>query len=96
MNKKELIAYAEEKGCANVEFYRYTNNKMKRIHTDYIEYIDDYVADNAEIEDFAIMNEDDYNHSIYANCGERADFAEEYDNTEATVMIAIVEATDTL
>ena len=71
----------------DIEFYRFRFNQ-KRIHTDYIEYIED-ASDDAPVENFELMDEERYNFSVQANC-ENADFEAWYDKPDARVLVIIV------
>lgn len=77
-NKSELIARAAE--AASVETYEYTGKK-RSIHTDSVKYIGNGCFDNSEIEalpydekgevdvDVQLMDKEDYESTILANCG---------------------------
>lgn len=75
--KEELIELAKE--ATVVETYEYTD-KTHRIHTDTVKYIGNSEYDNTEIEalpydengevdvDAELMDREDYEHTILANC----------------------------
>ena len=73
---------------ADIEFYKFRWSQ-KKIHSDYIEYIED-VSDEAPVEDFEIMDEEKYNFSLLASCCEKADFKTWYGSSEARVLVVIV------
>ena len=73
-----------------VEFYSCNDNRV-HIHTDHINGIDDNVVCEAEVVlESKLMDEEDYNTSIYCNCGMVADFEEEYGDKNAKVLVIIV------
>lgn len=73
-----------------VEFYSCDDNRV-RIHTDHINWIDDNDVCEAEIVlKSELMDEEDYNTSVYCNCGMVADFEEEYGDKNAKVLVIIV------
>ena len=73
---------------ADIEFYKFRWGQ-KKIHSDYIEYIED-VSDEAPVEDFELMDEERYNFSVSANCCEEADFKTWYGNSDARVLVIII------
>ncbi len=65
-------------------------DKSKRLHTDYIKNIDDEYDENLEVDNYYIMDEDEYNKTVLANSGEYANFEEWYDNKNAKVLVIMV------
>lgn len=88
MKIKEAIAMLS-KEYTNIEVWMYTD-KSKRLHTDYVKNIDDEYDEEIEIDDYYIMDEDEYNRTILANCGEYADFATWYDDKDEKVVVIMV------
>lgn len=76
----------------DVEVYEFTS-KRKSVHTDFVASVDDY-TDETKVDDFysELMDEDRYNESICANCGE-ADFSEWYDDSDAKILVIVLEET---
>lgn len=95
MKIKELKELLKEQGNEyyDIEVYKYTFDNHKSIHTDYITSIEDY-NDNTEVEDYQLMNEEDYNNSILANSSKQADFEEWYDDKDAIVLVVIMKEND--
>lgn len=86
MKIKEIIE--ENKGnYYNIEVYKFNSNN-KRIHTDFINYLEDYNTED-EVEDYVLMDEEEYDTTILANSTERANFEEWYDNKDAKVLVII-------
>ena len=84
---KELLK-KQKKEYVDIEVYKF-NSIKKSIHTDYINSVENY-TDEYEIEDYELMNEYDYNHSILANACEEANFSEWYDDNNAIVLVIIL------
>ena len=75
-----------------VEFYKATDNyKSREFHGDFIEPIDDEdVPDDCEVIGFEFMDEEQYDHTVLANCSIRANFEEWYDNRTALILCVLV------
>ena len=75
---------------AEVEIYSY-KGKVHRIHTDFLENIDGVydktVYLTKEIDEFLLMDEDEYNSTILANGSIYADFTDWYDDKNAKVLV---------
>ena len=91
MKIKKLKELLKEQGKEyyDIEVYEYKFNESKSIHTDYIKYIENY-TENDEINDYRLMNEEEYNNTILANSCKKADFEEWYDDKDAIVLVVIV------
>lgn len=80
------------KGCADIEIYKFVGKKHS-IHTDNISdsgYSSiDELPDEVEC-DCQIMDEEDYNRTILANGGEKADFEGWYGDKNAKVLIVVL------
>ena len=88
MTIKDVIN--EHKGeYVDCEVYEYTDRR-RVIHTDFIRSIDDPDM-NAEVIDWELMDEDDYDKSVLANSSVSADFSEWYDDKEAKVLVIMIE-----
>lgn len=72
----------------DIEFYKFRFGQ-KKIHTDYIEYIED-VGDDAPVEDFELMDEERYDFTVLANCCPEEDFKTAYGSSEARVLVIII------
>lgn len=84
--------------ATTVETYRYKFNNGN-IHTDNVEYIGNALFDNSEIDglpydengevdvDIQVMDAEDYNTTIYANCGERFEDEHEEGDTVAVIVV---------
>jgi len=92
-----MMSYTREeieqkaKGAVALEVYRFTDS-TGRLHTDFIERIDDlsdvnFDADGHAEGILALMDEEEYNSTILANCG--VTFADIYDKGD-TVCIFVV------
>lgn len=78
--------------CIDVEFYQF-NSSNHSIHTDNITSIDIDWADlpDEDIEcKYALMDEREYERTILANSSASADFADWYDDSNAIVMIIVL------
>lgn len=91
MKINELKELLKEQGKEyyDIEIYKYAFNNHKSIHTDYITSIENY-DDNTEIEDYQLMNEEEYSNTILANSCKKADFEEWYGKKNAIVLIIII------
>lgn len=95
-NKSELIARAAE--ASFVETYEYTD-RSHRIHTDFVKYIGNGNFDNSEIEelqydengeidvDVQLMDKEDYESTILANCSPSWD--EMYSEDDKILVIVV-------
>ena len=73
-----------------VEFYSCDDNRVK-IHTDHLNWIDDNDVCEAEVVlEAELMDEEEYNTSVYCNCGMVANFEELYGDKDAKVLVIIV------
>lgn len=70
-----------------VEVYKFTG-KRHSIHTDFIEEVDSY-SDDAEVQTSQIMDEDEYNSTIFANCSNK--FTDIYKKSNKVLVIVIKE-----
>lgn len=78
--------------CADVEIYVYRGENHS-IHTDSIKGLDinlDNLPDEIEC-DFSEMDEEEYNETILANSGVKADFDDWYDDKEAKVLVIVLD-----
>lgn len=65
----------------------------KSFHTDSIHFVDSNEEKQffgAEAKDFAIMDEDEFNRTVFANVSSEADFDEFYDDKNAKVLVILV------
>ena len=67
------------------EVYRFTGRRHA-IHTDYVEETEDY-NDESEVIAHQLMDEDDYNSTIFANCSNK--FANIYGNNDKVLVLVI-------
>lgn len=77
---------------ADIEVYRpmsIGDHYPNHFHTDNCKYTEDF-NDDSEIGLYELMDEDDYNNSIYANCADTADFAELYGDRSAKVLVCML------
>ena len=58
-------------------------------HTDNCRFTEEY-TDESEVGLYELMDEEDYDRSIMANCSEHADFGEWYDNKDAKVLCIMI------
>lgn len=84
MNIKETKALYNGEFNA-VEIYKFTN-KRHSIHTDFIEEVNDY-ADEMEVLAYQLMDEDEYNSTIFANCSNR--FTDIYEKSDKILIIVV-------
>lgn len=72
-SKKYLQEIANN--CEEVEIYEFKEYRESRVHTDTVDYLDISINDLPEEVkcDFYEMDAEEYNRTIYANCGEYAD-----------------------
>ena len=78
--------------CDEVEFY--TSATMSYPHTDNVESIDidfDDLKDRVDC-DYYEMDEEDYNESLMANCGDTVDFEDVYGSSHAKVLVVVLNA----
>ena len=74
------------------EAYTYTDSS-KRLSTDFIKSIENVNLD-AEVEDWWLMDQDEYNDTILSNSSVKADFGEWYDDAAAKVLVVVVKPRD--
>ena len=86
MNIKETKALYNGEFNA-VEVYKFTG-KRHSIHTDFIEEVDGY-SDDAEVQTSQLMDEEEYNSTIFANCSNR--FTDIYEKSDKVLVIVIKE-----
>lgn len=86
MNIKEIKALYNGEFDA-VEVYRFTG-KRHSVHTDFIEELEDY-SEDAEVQTHELMDEDEYNSTIFANCSNR--FTNIYEKSDKVLVIVIKE-----
>ena len=96
MNKKELKELTANATTVETYIYKYRNGN---IHTDNITYIGNGCFDNSEIDelpydengeidvDVQIMDAEDYNSTVYANCCERFEDEHEEGDTVAVIVV---------
>lgn len=93
MTVNEVLEKEYNDSIASYEIWKYTD-KTRRLHTDFIKNIDEeYSRDilgGLQIESYHIMDEDEYNSTICANC-DSADFEEWYDNKDAKVLVIVID-----
>ncbi len=84
----------------DIELYvpRFRGESHRDFHTDFIKPFGDAEAQHSEeqldalnITHYQLMDEEDYNHTVYANNCNRADFLEWYDDADAKVLVCLVE-----
>lgn len=68
-----------------VEVYKFTG-KRHSIHTDFIEEVEDY-SEDAEVQTHQLMDEEEYNSTIFANCSIK--FTDIYEKTDKVLVIVI-------
>lgn len=80
------------KQFADVEYYEYNSYPPhERLYDGFIHSVDDDVfelPDDFPCE-YESMNEDEYEATILANCGDRADFADWYGDKRAQVLVVL-------
>lgn len=74
------------------EAYTYTDSS-KRLSTDFIKSIEN-VNLEAEVEDWWLMDQAEYNDTILSNSSVKADFGEWYDDAAAKVLVVVVKPRD--
>lgn len=84
MNIKETKALYNGEFDA-VEVYKFTG-KRHSIHTDFIEEVDSY-SEDAEVQTHQLMDEEEYNSTIFAICSNR--FADIYEKSDKVLVIVI-------
>ena len=62
---------AEEKGI-EIECYKSGVNNIEQLHTDNCKFIDFGLCEG-EIKDWGVVEPEDYNKTLYSNCGEIQD-----------------------
>lgn len=92
-NLKELLKNQGKK-YEEIETYVYRFNEKKEIHTDYIKGVELEDDDEAEVIDYELMNEEEYNKSVLANSSLTADFEDWFGNKNAKILVVIVEKDD--
>lgn len=94
-NQKEIKKLAEKASC--VEIYKY-KDKNHRIHTDYIDFhvdgidnIDDlpYDKNNEVNADIELMDEEEFNKTILANCC--ISFNDMYEHNDKILVIVLID-----
>lgn len=97
MTIKEVKEYYKGK-YTDCEIYRWCDNRNKKVHTDYICETDDMINDiyneNEEVEFDSLMDEKEYDMTINANSGIKADFGEWYDDKNAKVLVIVLNEKD--
>lgn len=98
MTIRELLEEKYIKGhYDDYEIYKYTD-KDHRIHTDFIKFLNDtdnngFISldklNDMNVCDYQLMDEEDYNNTINANC-DNANFEEWYGNKNAIVLIIVL------
>ena len=86
--KKEL-----EGKYAACEVYEYCNENYQRMHGDFLNYIDEEDTDDRKLFDdfsYELMDEEEYDNTIMANCCDSGDFEYCYGDKDAKVLIIIV------
>ena len=73
---------------AGTEVYRFRDN-LHIISSEYITAINDE-TDHDEVCEYKLMDENEYNHTVYANSSYTADFEGYYDNKDAKVLIIVL------
>ena len=80
--------------AADVEIYYFTESDrfVRGIHTDSIEYIDNDISILPEefTGQVELMDEEDYHHSVEANCQE-TEFIRQYGTSEAKVLVIVLD-----
>lgn len=76
-----------------VEVYRTISDRNKRIHTDYMRAVDDYDT-GVEVAEFELMDEEEYNKTVFANCGNL--FSDYYDPDDKVLVILLPETDNIL
>ena len=84
MNIKETKALYNGEFDA-VEVYKFTG-KRHSIHTDFIEEVDSY-SEDAEVQTHQLMDEEEYNSTIFANCSNK--FTYIYEKSDKVLVIVI-------
>lgn len=87
---KELKKIAEENKVNSVEFVKFSSSRHS-LHTDNIDWLDwdlEKMSDEEVVyyHNYYIMNAEEYNSTLYANCGEYA--SDEDDNMPVMVVVA--------
>jgi len=77
--------------CVNIEVYRYCFLKSRGIHTDVIESLEDNeFSVDEKVSDWAVMTEEDYENSVYANVSIKTDFLEWYGDKDVQVLVIVL------
>ena len=80
------------KDCAEIEIYRFEDDRNNIIHTDTIRYMDvslDYLPEEVDCE-WELMDEAEYNRTVLANGCELSDFEGWYGSKEARVLVIVL------
>lgn len=91
MKVRELLKKDEVKNTVDWDVYRYSDSSH-RLHSDYIESVDLAYSEvkNMEVDEWYVMDEEEYSRTILANTSEYADFEQWYDDKDARVLIIMV------
>ena len=76
-----------------VEVYRTISDRNKKIHKDYMRAVDDYDT-GVEVAEFGLMDEEEYNNTVFANCGNL--FSDYYDPDDKVLVILLPETDNIL
>lgn len=75
------------------EVYAY-KEKVHRINAEFLEAIDEIYDDNAflkkKVEDYILMDEEEYNSTIWSSMPDRADFADLYGDNTARILVVVL------
>lgn len=92
MKLNECFTKEQLSDYADVEFYIGLHGNHCQFHTDKVDCIDgdfDSLKDR-EVLTYEAMDEDEYNATIYANCGMKADFDEWFDDKNAKILCILL------
>ena len=98
MNAQETLKFYTENFSnlkyADIEVYEpqfsNTDYHALNLHTDFIKSVEFEDVKNREVLTDKLLNEEDYNNSILANCGLSLNFEEVYGNKNAKVLVILV------
>ena len=85
---KDVKKIYKNRKFVEIEVYKQDKRNARHgFHGDFMKYLsEDEWTDDMEVIDYEIMNEEEYNRSVCANCNE-ADFKEYYDDKNARVLV---------
>lgn len=93
MKVSEIITFYKDQ-CCDYEVWQYTDDS-RRVHTDHIKNIDSIVSydliKDLESFDYFLIDQEEYDTTILANSCLRADFGEWYDDSDAKILVVMLD-----